>query len=90
MQWLLFAATFVGAGYGGWRTAKRTGLAHDKAPACFLGGVLMALGAALAHGGNDSLFLNGLPLLQGHAIVSLTAMLATIAACSQLRHAISG
>ena len=52
---------------------------------CFAGGAVMALGAALVPGSNDSLLLDGAPRLQAHALLALAAMAATIAVGLQVR-----
>lgn len=81
LQLLLFGATLAGACAGGWYRAKRAPLSYRKALTCLVGGVLMALGTSQAFGGNDLLLLTGLPLLQGHAIVTLAVMVTTISMC---------
>lgn len=46
---------------------------------CFAGGALMAVGAALVPGSNDSLLLESGPRLQAHALLALPVMACTIA-----------
>jgi toxin CptA len=45
---------------------------------CFAGGALMAVGAVLVPGSNDSLLLDGAPRLQAHALLALPVMAGTI------------
>ena len=82
IQWrtLLFAALFAGAVLGG-RTAGLTSKQGDwryAAARCLAGGLLMGWGSALIPGGNDSLILVGMPLLQAQAWAAILMMCATI------------
>ncbi|QKG72568.1 YeeE/YedE thiosulfate transporter family protein [Erythrobacter mangrovi] len=45
---------------------------------CLAGGALMGIGAQLVPGGNDGLIMQGLPFLQPHAWVAVSAMVLTI------------
>lgn len=74
---LFLAGAFTGALSGGrfrWRGASPAILV-----ARFGGGLAMGFGAALIPGGNDTLILIGLPLLQPTAIAAYAAMIVVIA-----------
>lgn len=73
----VFGALSGAASAGGF--AFRAG-SWRQVGARFLGGGLMGLGAAVIPGGNDTLVLLGLPLLQPTAFAAYGAMVATIAA----------
>ncbi len=78
---LLFAALLGGAIAGG-GTSGRIRLAFPRVSGlarCVTGGWLMGLGGMLIPGGNDSLILVGLPLIQPHAWAAIAAMALVIA-----------
>ena len=84
---LLAAAFFIGAwlGAASVRRFRLRGADLGTLASRFSGGVLMGGGAALIPGGNDSLVLLGLPLLQPYAFIAYAAMIAVIAAGFWLR-----
>lgn len=73
----LFAGAFAGAASGGAYRFRPPAIAD--AARHFGGGVLMGAGAAMIPGGNDSLVLVGLPLLQPTAAAAYIAMVSAIA-----------
>lgn len=77
----LFLALFAGAILGGWRAGllRRRPLRVPKLARTLAGGMLMGWGSALIPGGNDSLILVGIPLLQPHAWVGIASMCTAIA-----------
>lgn len=82
-QWpeiVLFAALLGGAILGGRRLAGPRGFRVRRALFCLAGGALMGFGGSMVPGGNDNLILVGLPGLQPHAWVAITAMALAIAA----------
>lgn len=88
----LFAALLAGAGLGGfhagrWRAPR---LELRQALACLTGGGLMAVGGALAPGGNDGLLLIGAPLLYPYAWAALMAMSLAILASLRVKGALRG
>jgi uncharacterized membrane protein YedE/YeeE len=81
---LLFAALLGGAIVGGRGKTVAVKLAPGRAMLCLAGGMLMGFGGSLVPGGNDNLILVGLPTLQPHAWVAITAMVLAIAAGLQV------
>lgn len=77
---LLFAALLGGAIFGGRHLPGPAGLSARRASLCLAGGALMGFGGSLVPGGNDNLILVGLPGLQPHAWVAITAMALAIGA----------
>ncbi len=76
---LLFAALLGGAILGGRGRSSATKLVPRRALLCLAGGMLMGIGGSLVPGGNDNLILVGLPNLQPHAWIAITAMVLAIA-----------
>jgi toxin CptA len=73
----LFAGAAAGAASAGRFKLRAAG--PRELGARFIGGALMGAGAALIPGGNDSLLLVGLPLLQPSAFAAYAAMIGVIA-----------
>ncbi len=79
----LFVGALAGAASGGMYRSRP--LTTAEAARHFGGGVLMGAGAAMIPGGNDSLVLVGLPLLQPAAAAAYVAMVSAIAVGLLLR-----
>jgi toxin CptA len=77
----LFAALLAGAWFGGWTAGrfKSRRITVAELGRCFGGGLMMGWGSVLLPGGNDSLILVGMPLLQPYAWVGIATMCAVIA-----------
>lgn len=78
---VLFAALLAGAWLGGWTAGRFNSrrITFGELGRCFGGGMLMGWGSVLLPGGNDSLILVGMPLLQPYAWVGIATMCAVIA-----------
>ena len=77
----LFVALLAGAWFGGWTAGrfKSRRITFLELGRCFGGGLLMGWGSVLLPGGNDSLILVGMPLLQPYAWAGIASMCAVIA-----------
>lgn len=75
-RWLVLVCVLLGMALSTWERGSfrldwrpRLGWVRNLA-----GGILMGLGAALAHGGNDAFVLYGIPSLSPHAVPAYAAM----------------
>ena len=77
LVFVLFAGSLLASRAAG--SFRSTRPAFRRTLACFCGGALMALGASLAPGSNDTLLLVGLPMFWAYAWVAFGTMGAVIA-----------
>jgi Sulphur transport len=86
---LLFAALYLGAGFGGWSAGRWQHTVPKPADLlrAFFGGALMGWGSLLIPGSNDGLILIGMPLFSPHAWLAFASMALAIAAALLLQRA---
>ncbi|MDD0997982.1 YeeE/YedE family protein [Pseudomonas sp. TNT2022 ID1044] len=86
IKWVLFAALMMGSVGGAWVTKQFRSITPtiENVVRCLIGGALMGAGAALIPGGNISLVLIGIPLLQPYAWVAFASICITLYAAIRM------
>lgn len=85
-KWTLFAVLMAGSAWGAWINGQFQSITPTMGNSirCLLGGTLMGAGAVLIPGGNISLVLLGMPLLQPYAWVAFASTCITLYAAIRM------